>query len=958
LPAAHWVQQVEKCRAQITGEDGLEPIYRCAGEVTVNSEIGSALEAILTACAGRMSEVGGIFKVYVGAPDAPIAHLTDNEIVSLAPQTFTPFFGLSETVNGVIATYPSPNEGYVMRSTPPIYSAALEAEDGGRRLMTDVQLSFVPYPAQAQRLLTGELAAARRARRHTFTLPAKYRLIEPGDVVTWTSARNGYAAKQFRVDGVIDLPNCDLIVDITEVDPADHGGWVHSLDYVPVTPAALPSVRPTAQGVVGFNPVAVDISDAAGTARRPGLLMQWHGGVDDIAGILFEIRVAATLAVVSKAETRAFDAGELPVEAGLVAATAYEARAKYIPASPRAVSWTSWVGVSTNDVRFGVGDFGPDAIVWSALAQEVRDQVDSAGDANLSAQLAASSEAGALAAQAAAETAQTAAAGSASASAASASASAASQTAAGSEASAAQVSRLAAETAKNNAASSASAAASSASAASASQTAAATSATSASQSANTAGTAAGGASASQTAAASSATNAAGSASAAAASATVASQTLTEFKLINTDFQAVLDGVSALWGVGALETASEGGAVLGQSGSVISATGAGTLSTQATGNGLAVEIPHEQALQFVARRVRIDILARPAASNPAAKFVAGYSTNDNGNSGGWGFTLSADWAWYSFYYTLPAAGVGGSDFIILFGDQDQAGKKTQFARVVVRLAGLAEDIPELGIVQAEASAASLAITDLEGNAAASYVLRAKAGGGVGAVEVAAWANASGGAASKVKLTGSEIEFDGLSVFNNVLKSSNYSAGAAGWQIKSNGDAEFNNLVVRSWVQDGAVSDGCTYSNDVAMQKLNGSGIGNSSVGEMTLGKFFQIAARISFRPRLIYGVWQQVGGDGHFNIMCEQTRVVLQMRTKASGIWSGYVSLHDFGWSGTTPDWVEKEIIVSRQGAYEDAQVRLLVWTQTVVSGSSSNDPGSTTYNNIDDVSLIAKALVR
>ncbi len=356
LPAVHWITQIEKCRAQIEGEDGLEPIYRSAGEITVNSEIGSAFEAILTACAGRMSEVGGIFKVYVGGPDAPIAHFDDEDIVSLAPQSFTPFYGLSDTINGVIGSYPSPDEGYVMRSTPPIYNAAYEVEDGGRRLMADVELGFVPFPAQAQRLLAGELAAARRARRHTFTLPARFRKVEPGDVVTWTSPRNGYEGKSFRVDGIIDLPNCDLIVDITEVDASDHGNWQHSTDYTPVTPAPLLSVRPMAQAVAGFGVVAKDITDEAGGSRRPGILLTWDASVDGIAGLVFEVRATVTGELVAFFETSDFAAAEYPISAGLLPATEYEVRAKYIPADPRAVAWSYPHYVLTNDVRLGSAD--------------------------------------------------------------------------------------------------------------------------------------------------------------------------------------------------------------------------------------------------------------------------------------------------------------------------------------------------------------------------------------------------------------------------------------------------------------------------------------------------------------------------------------------------------------------------------------------------------------------------
>jgi hypothetical protein len=378
LPSSHWISHVEKCRAEIDGEDGLEPTFRASGEISVNSEIGSAFEAILTACAGRISEVGGIFKIYVGAPDASIASFTDADIVSLAPQTFTPFFGLSATVNGVIGSYPSPDEGYTMRSTPPIYSAAFEVEDGGRRLMTDVPLPFVPYAAQAQRLLTGELAAARRARRHTHTLPASFRRVEPGDVVDWTSARNGYEAKLFRVDGVIDLPNCDLIVDLTEVDPSDHGNWVHNSDYRPVYTTALPFVRPAPQYVVGFNAIAFDVEDGAGTPRRAALLVQWDATVDGIAGLIFEVRVAETELVVAAIETRNFAAGAMPIDVGVVHSTNYEVRAKYIPSSPREVSWTSWRLVLSNTVLLGADDLAANAVSWAALADGVRDQITEA----------------------------------------------------------------------------------------------------------------------------------------------------------------------------------------------------------------------------------------------------------------------------------------------------------------------------------------------------------------------------------------------------------------------------------------------------------------------------------------------------------------------------------------------------------------------------------------------------
>ncbi|QBR34874.1 hypothetical protein ETW23_00485 [Leisingera sp. NJS201] len=361
LPAAHWIAQIAKCRNLIESGSGLEPAYRCAGEVRVNSELGATFEAVLTSCSGRMSEMGGVYKIYVGAPDAPVAHIEDGDISSLAPQSFTPFLGLAETVNGITASYPSPDEVFALRSTPPLYSAEYEAEDGGRRLLANVQLSLVPFPAQAQRLVKGELEAARRARRHSFTLLPRFRLLEPGDTLTFTSVRNGFVDKLFRVDGIIDLPNADLIVDITEVDPADHGNWEPSTDYTDVTPAPIVPVAPVPQTVKGFDPAQGGVQDGSGAARGTGLLMQWDPAVEDVAGIRFQVRLAATEVVVARVQTRDFSDGSLPVTEGIVRGEAYEARAKYIPGSHRPVIWTGWIPVTASDVGVSASDLSDDA---------------------------------------------------------------------------------------------------------------------------------------------------------------------------------------------------------------------------------------------------------------------------------------------------------------------------------------------------------------------------------------------------------------------------------------------------------------------------------------------------------------------------------------------------------------------------------------------------------------------
>jgi hypothetical protein len=47
--------------------------------------------------------------------------------------------------------------------------------------------------------------------------------------------------------------------------------------------------------------------------------------------------------------------------------------------------------------------------------------------------------------------------------------------------------------------------------------------------------------------------------------------------------------------------------------------------------------------------------------------------------------------------------------------------------------------------------------------------------------------------------------GIAMVDGAMQSANFVAGSAGWAIDETGNAEFNNLVTRGWIQEGAVSD---------------------------------------------------------------------------------------------------------------------------------------------------------
>lgn len=353
LPAAAWIAQIEKHRAGTLESTGWVNTYRSGGEIQVEAPLTSAIEALLTACQGRISEVGGVYYLHSGAPDAPVIAFTDDDILSTEEQEFTPFLGLADTINGVSANYPSPADGWVAKTAPPLYRTDLEAIDGNRRLMADVDLNFVPYPEQVQRLMKSALEEARRFRRHTIVLPPRFwAYATPGTVFSWTSERNGYIAKLMRIDGVADRANLDVMIDITEVDPADYD-WSSDTEFKPPVDGQLGVIRPTPQPIVDWFAEPATVKDSSGEDRRPAIRLTWDnsdGRLDDVIGIEYEVRLQATLEKVSEGRTDQPQVGSMVISQSLLPAESYVVRGRYIPGGDRPVLWSGFIPVITPNI--------------------------------------------------------------------------------------------------------------------------------------------------------------------------------------------------------------------------------------------------------------------------------------------------------------------------------------------------------------------------------------------------------------------------------------------------------------------------------------------------------------------------------------------------------------------------------------------------------------------------------
>jgi hypothetical protein len=392
LPAANWMAAMNACDLDIAlAAGGTEKQFRAGREIGVDEQPLDVIEEYMAGCSGRFAEVGGIYKVLVGAPGAAVYSFTDDQIVVSKGQSFDPFPGLESTYNGAQASYPEPSEKWGMKDAPAYFRTDLEALDDGRRLVDGLKFPTVPYATQVQRLLKAAVEDARRFRQHQFYLPPEAWLLEPNDVVSWTSTRNGYVEKKFLVTSITGGSNFLQLVNLKEIDPADYD-WTAGTDEQPVDFAPIGPIDAPSAVMTGWNAAPIVVTDAAGNNRRPGIQVTFDGDLDDVQFVRVQVRKAGDTALQFDGTVPYGDLGadgttkSVQISfASILPATAYEVRGILIPYSGNDALWSNeslvageivegaWLGVTTDDIRFGRLDLYDGIIDLPALADQVKD---------------------------------------------------------------------------------------------------------------------------------------------------------------------------------------------------------------------------------------------------------------------------------------------------------------------------------------------------------------------------------------------------------------------------------------------------------------------------------------------------------------------------------------------------------------------------------------------------------
>ena len=340
LPLDNWFAAMNTCDAPI----GNRPSFAAGLEIKLDMDPAEVIDELAKTCLGQVSEMGGVFRMRVGAPVAPVQFISDEDIVITAPQELDPFPGLAASANAISSEYPEPASLWTSRAAPQLLNAGWEAEDGGRRLATSINFPACSDVSQVAQLMTAYIKDARRFRTHRLVLPPEAFMLEPLDTIAWTSLRNGYTNKIFEVVEITDQPgtiNQDIV--LRERDPQDYG-WSASDDLPAVVPVTGLPYRPP-QIIAGWAVSASTLKDALGLDRRPAITLSWVGSAAlDALFVRYEIRLKATAQVVAAGlADRA--AGSVLVSDGLLPEAEYEVRGRYVLDRPTELS--SWLDVMT-----------------------------------------------------------------------------------------------------------------------------------------------------------------------------------------------------------------------------------------------------------------------------------------------------------------------------------------------------------------------------------------------------------------------------------------------------------------------------------------------------------------------------------------------------------------------------------------------------------------------------------
>lgn len=193
----HFIAAANVCDESVTTTTGTQARYTCNGVVDTAAAPLDNLGSLVTPLAGAVTYVQGQFRLHAGAYDAPAGTITADMLAGPVRTSFRT--ERKELFNAVKGTYVDPDRGWQPTDFPFVTNPAYEADDGGERIYTDLELPFTTDPEAAQRIGKLVLEKARQGIKVEMPLNHSAMRYTVYDVVTVTLPAFGWAAKPFRV---------------------------------------------------------------------------------------------------------------------------------------------------------------------------------------------------------------------------------------------------------------------------------------------------------------------------------------------------------------------------------------------------------------------------------------------------------------------------------------------------------------------------------------------------------------------------------------------------------------------------------------------------------------------------------------------------------------------------------------------------------------------------------------
>lgn len=155
------------------------------------------LEKMLTAMAGKITCIGGMYKIYAGYYRTPEVSLSRSDLRgNIRMQTRVP---RRDNFNALKAKFVSPEKKWEVSDAPVVKNDFYRDQDNGERVYEDMTFPCTISSSCAQRLMKIELERIRQPITFSASFSLKAFLAEAGDVISYTDSRYGWTAKPFEI---------------------------------------------------------------------------------------------------------------------------------------------------------------------------------------------------------------------------------------------------------------------------------------------------------------------------------------------------------------------------------------------------------------------------------------------------------------------------------------------------------------------------------------------------------------------------------------------------------------------------------------------------------------------------------------------------------------------------------------------------------------------------------------